>query len=152
MAGPRFFPWRRRSATPPAPGTLRRLLPTLLFVPLVLIPLLADAGQADAAVVTRASLEINRQLNPQLNRTLIVPAESRNLSDGITCLTHSAPESFRARFIQSVMRLNGTKSGQQLFTLFQSNGVTHFPPVQPEGREQLLHEHERMKTRTAQRK
>ncbi len=109
-------------------------------------------GQADAAVVTRAGLDTNRQLNPQLNSRLIVLAESRNLSDGVTCLIPSTPESFRSSLTRTLMRLNGTRGGKQLFTLFHSSGVTHFMPSQLEGLEQLLREHERLKSNPATRK
>jgi ABC-type phosphate/phosphonate transport system substrate-binding protein len=108
--------------------------------------------QADAAIVTRAGLDINRQLNPQLNSRLIVLAESRNLSDGITCLVPSTPEPFRINLTKTILRLNGTKSGQQLFTMFQSSGVMTFKPSQLEGLEELLREHEQLKSKSSKRK
>ncbi len=109
-------------------------------------------GQADAAIVTRAGLDINRQINPQLNSRLIVLAESRNLSDGVTCLIPSTPETFRINLTKTILRLNGTKSGHQLFTMFQSSGVTTFKPSQLEGLEALLREHEQLKSKSSKRK
>lgn len=94
---------------------------------------------------------MHRQLNPQLNTRLIVLAESRNLSDGVTCLTPSTPETFRTHLTSTVLRLNRTRSGQQLFTLFQSSGSAPFKAAGLEGLEELLREHERLKAKTSKR-
>lgn len=99
----------------------------------------------------KAALDANGQLNPQLNTRLIVLAESRNLSDSVTCLPPSPPETFRANLTKTVLRLNGTRSGQQLFTLFQSNGIATFKAENLEGLEHLLGEHERLKTKSSKR-
>lgn len=108
--------------------------------------------QTDAAIVTRSGLDASRQLNPQLDTKLTILAESRNLSDGVTCLIPATPETFRANLTKAVMQLNMTRSGQQLFTMFQSSGIALFKPAYLEGLEELFHEHSRLKSKTSKRK
>jgi len=108
--------------------------------------------QADAAIVTRAGLDTSRQLNPQLETQLTVLAESRNLSDGVTCLIPGTPEKFRNNLYKEIMRLNTTSGGRQMYTIFQSSGVTPFKPEHLEGLEELLHEYDRLKVKTTKRK
>jgi ABC-type phosphate/phosphonate transport system substrate-binding protein len=108
--------------------------------------------QADAAVVTRSGLDTSRQLNPQLETQLTVLAESRNLSDGVTCLIPGTPEKFRNNLSKEIMRLNNTSGGRQMYTIFQSSGITPFKPEHLEGLEELLHEYDRLKQKTTKRK
>jgi len=105
--------------------------------------------KADAAIVTRAGLDTSQQLNPQLEKQLTVVAESRNLSDGVTCLIPGTPEKFRNNLSKAIMSLNTTSGGRQMYTIFQSSGITLFKPEYLEGLEELLHEHDRLKAKTA---
>lgn len=108
--------------------------------------------QADAAIVSRAALDTSRQLNPQLETQLTVLAESPNLSDFVVCMVPSTSERFRNDLTKALIRLNESKSGRQLYTIFQTNGVTPFKPAYLEGLENLLSEHKRLKAKTAARK
>jgi ABC-type phosphate/phosphonate transport system substrate-binding protein len=100
--------------------------------------------QADAAIVTRAGLDTSRQLNPQLETQLTILAESRDLSDGVTCLIPGTPEKFRTILHKEIIRLNNTSGGRQMYTIFQSSGVTVFKPEHLEGLEELLRERNRL--------
>lgn len=108
--------------------------------------------KADAAIVTRAGLDISRQLNPQLETELIVLAESPSLNDMVVCMLPNTSEKFRNNLSRSMLRLNETKSGRQLYTIFQSGGMTLFKPAYLEGLENLIHEHDRLKAKTVLRK
>jgi len=108
--------------------------------------------QADAAIVTRAGLDTSRQLNPQLETQLTVLAESGNLSDGVSCLIPGTPEKFRNSLSRAIMHLNKSNGGRQLYTIFQSSGVTPFKASYLEGLEELLREQSRLKTKSAKRK
>jgi ABC-type phosphate/phosphonate transport system substrate-binding protein len=108
--------------------------------------------QADAAVVTRTGLDTSRQLNPQLETQLTIVAESGNLSDGVTCLIPTTPEKFRNSLYRAIMHLNESSSGRQMYTIFQSSGVTPFKASYLEGLEELLREQSRLKTKSAKRK
>ena len=108
--------------------------------------------QADAAVVTRSVLDTSRQLNPQLENQLMVVAESGNLSDGVTCLIPATPETFRNKLYREVLRLNDTSGGRQMYTIFQSSGVTPFKTQFLVGLEELVDEHNRLSGTLTKRK
>jgi len=108
--------------------------------------------QADAAVVTRSVLEASRQLNPQLAAQLTVVAESRYLSDGVTCLNPRSPEKFRNKLYQELLRLNETSAGRQMYTIFHVDGMRPFNAACLEGLEELVNEHERLKGLSGNRK
>jgi ABC-type phosphate/phosphonate transport system substrate-binding protein len=108
--------------------------------------------QADAAIITRAGLDTSRQLNPQLETQLTVLTESRNLSDGITCLIPATPEKFRNNLSKAIFRLNDSSGGRQMFSIFQSSGIATFKPAYLEGLEELLLEYNRLKLKVAKRK
>jgi ABC-type phosphate/phosphonate transport system substrate-binding protein len=108
--------------------------------------------QADGAVVTRAGLDASRALNPQLERQLVVLAESRDLIDGITCFPANVSEKTRRILMNATAEINNSTTGRQLFTIFQTSGAIPFRPVCLEGLEDLLREQKRLKTKTAKRR
>jgi len=108
--------------------------------------------QADAAVVTRAALDAGRQLNPQLEAQLTVVAESRNLSDGVTCLIPGSSEKFRNRLYQELIRLSDTSGGRQMYTILHIDGIRPFNAAFLEGLEELVNEHDRLKGLSEKRK
>lgn len=107
--------------------------------------------QADGAIVTRAGLDASRLLNPQLDRQLVVLAESHNLSDGITCFPATASEKTRRTMANAVTQLSNSTTGRQLFTIFQTSGTIPFRPAFLEGIEDLLREQRRLKAKTTKR-
>jgi len=108
--------------------------------------------QADAAVITRSGLDTNLDLNPQLGAQLTVLAESPNLSDNVVCMMPGTTEEFRNNLYNALLRLNESKSGQQVHTMLQSSGISSFKPEHIKELSDLLQEHKRLKAKTAKRK
>lgn len=104
--------------------------------------------QADAAIVTRKALEISRQLNPQLETQLVVIAESDSLSDFVVCMNPNTSESFRKSLYDAMVRLNDSKSGKQLYVIFQTDGISPFKPSYLEGLENLVREYKHLKAKS----
>lgn len=102
-------------------------------------------GRVDAAIVTHDGLELARELNPQLETQLIVLAESPNLNDSVTCLFPTTPDNFRQDVYQALLGLNESKTGKQMYTIFQTKGITPFKPEHLEGLEVLLDEQQGFK-------
>lgn len=107
--------------------------------------------QADAAIVTRSGFDVSRQLNPQLDAQLMVLAESPNLCDLVVCMLPGTSKKFRDDLSRSVIRLNDTKTGRQMYTIFQSGGMALFKPEYLDGLEELLREHDRLLARKSKR-
>ena len=108
--------------------------------------------QADAAIVTRTSFTTSCELNPQLASQLTILAESPNLSDAVVCLIPGTSEKLRARIYNAMLTLNETKSGKQIYTIFQTNGITPFKEEYLDGLENLISEHKRLKAKAMTRK
>lgn len=108
--------------------------------------------QADAAIITRSGLDINLDLNPQLGTQLIALAESPNLSDNVICMMPGTTEEFRNNLYKALLRLNESKSGQQVYTMLQSTGISPYKPEHIQELSDLLQEHKRLKAKTAKRK
>jgi phosphonate transport system substrate-binding protein len=108
--------------------------------------------QVDAAIVTRTGLNTSSELNPQLDAQLTILAESPNLSDAVVCLIPGTSEKFRNKIYNAMLQLNETKSGRQIYTIFQFNGITPFKAEYLEGLENLISEHKRLKTKSTTRK
>jgi ABC-type phosphate/phosphonate transport system substrate-binding protein len=109
-------------------------------------------GQADAAIVTLKGFEVSRQLNPQIGVKLAVLVESPHLVNEVICMTTSTPESFRNNLIKAMTSFGNSKTGQQLYSIFQTSGITPFKASFIEGLENLSNEQKRLKTRTALKK
>ncbi len=105
--------------------------------------------QADAALVTRTGFNTS---NPQLAAQLTVLSESPNLSDAVVCLIPGTSEKFRTKIYNAMLQLNETKSGKQIYTIFQTNGITPFKEEYLDGLENLIGEHRRLKAKSAGRK
>ncbi|MEI6207541.1 MAG: PhnD/SsuA/transferrin family substrate-binding protein [Desulfuromonadales bacterium] len=108
--------------------------------------------QVDAAIVTRSGLNTSRELNPQLDVQLTVLAESPNLSDAVVCLIPGTSERFRNQIYNAMLQLNDTKSGRQIYTIFQTNGITPFKAEYLEGLENLISEHKHLRAKSIPRK
>ncbi len=108
--------------------------------------------QADAAIVTRTGLNTSCELNPQLAAQLTVLAESPNLSDAVVCLIPGTSEKFRTKIYNAMLQLNETKSGKQIYTIFQTNGITPFKEEYLDGLEDMISEHKRLKAKSTTKK
>jgi ABC-type phosphate/phosphonate transport system substrate-binding protein len=108
--------------------------------------------QADAAIVTRTGLDTSRLLNPQLETQLTILAESPELNDFVVCMTPGTSEKFRSDIYRALLRLNESKSGRQLYTIFQTKGITPFKPAYLVELETLLREYNTLKAKAAKRR
>jgi ABC-type phosphate/phosphonate transport system substrate-binding protein len=108
--------------------------------------------QADAALVTKAAIDAAKMLNPQLDRHLRVIAESRELSDGVTCFMAKSSEKMRRNLLNGIMKINDNPSGKQLLTILQSSGIAPFKPSHLTGLEELLREQGLLKARQAKKR
>ena len=108
--------------------------------------------QADAAIVTRTGLSTSSEMNPQLAAQLFVLAESPRLSDAVVCLMPGTSEKLRTKIYNAMLLLNETKSGKQIYTIFQNNGIAPFKEEYLDGLENLISEHKRLKTKVTTKK
>jgi len=108
--------------------------------------------KADAALVTSTGFNTSCELNPQLAAQMTILTESPNLSDAVVCLIPGTSEKFRTKIYNAMLQLNETKSGKQIYTIFQTNGITPFKEEYLESLENLISEHKRLKAKTATRK
>jgi ABC-type phosphate/phosphonate transport system substrate-binding protein len=108
--------------------------------------------QADAAIITRSGLDTNLDLNPQLGTQLIALAESPNLSDNVICMMPGTTEEFRNNLYKALLRLNESKSGQQVYTMLQSTGISPYKPEHIKELNDLLQEHKQLKAKNTKRK
>jgi ABC-type phosphate/phosphonate transport system substrate-binding protein len=108
--------------------------------------------QADAALVTKAAMDSAKMLNPQVDRQLRVIAESRELSDGVTCFPAKLSEKMRRNLMIGIMKINDNPSGKQLLTILQSSGIAPFKPSHLSGLEELLKEQSLLKARLAKKR
>jgi len=108
--------------------------------------------QADAAIVTRSSLETNLALNPQLAAQLSILIESPNLSDNLVCMTPGSTEKFRNSLYQAMLRLNESKSGRQVYTMLQTSGIAPYRQENNKELDDLTQEQNPLKSKTLKRK
>ena len=109
-------------------------------------------GQADAAIVTLKGFETSRQLNPQIGMKLAVIGESPHLVNEVICLTTTTPENFRNSLVSAMTRFGTSKTGQQLYAIFQTSGITPFKAAYLDELENLVNEQIRLKAKTALKK
>jgi phosphonate transport system substrate-binding protein len=100
--------------------------------------------QTDAALVSRASLETSKALNPQVGKQLTVIAESNGLHGDISCIPTMVDEKLKHSLETTAMRLHETTAGKQIFTLFQTDRIVSFNPSYLDGLVDLLRERDRL--------
>lgn len=82
--------------------------------------------QADACILPKTSFNTLIELNPQLDKELIVIKESPVFVNGIMCLNSSIDESLIEPIIRAIKNLSTTSSGKQILALFKSDGVIEY--------------------------
>ena len=108
--------------------------------------------QYQAAVVTRGSLETSFAVNPQLNKELVILAQSRSLVGDLSCLPATVGKRMKKAMDDAAMTLHETAVGKQMTTLFHIDRVIPFSPSHMAGVEALLKDREMLKkTRGKQR-
>jgi len=109
-------------------------------------------NQIDAAIVSRGALETSKELNPQIERDLVVIAESKTLHGDITCVPNTVNEKLKNAITNSALHLHETTTGKQIFTLFQIDKVIPFNAAYLSGLEELLRERDRLMSKQTKRK
>lgn len=94
----------------------------------------------DSALVTRASFDTCRVVNPQLDKVLVVISKSDSLVGDISCLPSNIGEKLKRAIDAAALGLHENTVGRQMATLFQTNRVIPFNPSYLSGLEELLRE------------
>jgi len=101
--------------------------------------------QADACIVTRQVFELTAELNPQINRELMIISRKGGLSQGIIAVDRRLPEESKEKLRQAFLTLHQTPEGKQLLMLFKVRKLVPFAPGYMKGTEALYAEHSRQK-------
>ncbi len=98
-------------------------------------------GKADACVVTRSSLKTMGELNPQLQRDLLVLAESPPRPGSVIAVRRGLAPAHRELLRQILGTLDRDAQGRQLLTLFHMNSLVPFRDDYLEPLERLYREY-----------
>jgi len=109
-------------------------------------------NQADAAIVSRGALETSKVLNPQIEKNLVIIAESKPLHGDITCVPTMVSEKLQRSITSSALQLHETTIGKQILTLFQIEKAIPYKASYLEGLIALLEEQAKLKSRPAKRR
>lgn len=85
-------------------------------------------GQADAAIVTRRSLEVIGELNPQVARELRVLAVSAPMVASALCFRATVPPATIDQIAEVATGLSASMSGRQLLTIFHTDRLERHSP------------------------
>ena len=108
--------------------------------------------QADACVVTRQVFDLTAELNPQINRELMIISRRGKLSQGIIAVDRRLTEETKERVRQAFLALHQTPDGQQILMLFKVRKLVPFVPGYLKATEALYAEHSRQKNLIAERR
>ncbi|MGD0844632.1 MAG: PhnD/SsuA/transferrin family substrate-binding protein [Geobacteraceae bacterium] len=97
--------------------------------------------QADACVVTRQVLDLTAELNPQINRELMIISRRGKLSQGIIAVDRRLSEENKEKIRQAFLTLHQTPEGEQLLMLFKVRKLVPFAPGNMKGTDALYAEH-----------
>ncbi|NVN91762.1 MAG: PhnD/SsuA/transferrin family substrate-binding protein [Desulfuromonadales bacterium] len=100
--------------------------------------------QSDAALISHASLETNKALNPQVGKQLTSIAISKGLHGDISCIPTMVDETLKRTMENAALHLHETTVGKQIFTLFQTERIIPFNPSYLDGIVELLRERDRL--------
>ena len=99
--------------------------------------------QADACVATRQVLDLTAELNPQINRELMIISRKGKLAQGIIAVDRRLSEETKEKLRQAFMTLHQTPEGEQLLMLFKVRKLVPFVPAYMKGTDALYAEHSR---------
>jgi phosphonate transport system substrate-binding protein len=125
-----------------APGSRHVFKPSMAVMPVFF-------RKADACIVTRSSLKVMGELNPQLNRELTVLAESPPRSGSVIAVRKGLSPPHREILRDILENLDHTPQGQQLLTLFRMSRLVPFHPDYLEPLEKLSREHHSLRKRSS---
>jgi ABC-type phosphate/phosphonate transport system substrate-binding protein len=101
--------------------------------------------QADACVVTRQVFDLTAELNPQINKEILVIARKGKLSQGVIAVDRRLSEESKERVKQAFLTLHQTPEGQQLLMLFKVRKLVPFVQEYMKGTEAFFAEHSQQK-------
>jgi len=78
-------------------------------------------GTADACLVRLGVFESVAELNPQVARRLMVVAQSEPIAPSLFAFRAGVPEEVRNRFVQEVLSLHESTTGQQVMRVFRAD-------------------------------
>jgi phosphonate transport system substrate-binding protein len=108
-------------------------------------------GKADACIVSKRSLQIMTELNPQLQRELMILEESPPTPNCIIAFRKGLPGSRKEVFMKVLESLGQDTEGEQLLTLFRMNRLVPYRHSYLIPMEKLFREYRKLKRRTAKR-
>lgn len=94
--------------------------------------------QADACLVTKSGFSTMAELNPQLEKQLVVVAESPGYVPTVICLRKEYESPIRDDIIQGMAELHQEAHGRQLLLLFRVDKLVEFEDSMLESVEQLM--------------
>jgi ABC-type phosphate/phosphonate transport system substrate-binding protein len=127
-----------------APGSRQVLKPSMAVMPVFF-------RKADVCLVTRSSLKLMAELNPQLNRDLMVLAESPRAPGSVIAVRRGLPPLHREALREILGALDHDLQGQQLLTLFRMSRLVPFNPDYLEPLDKLHREHRGLNKRFSRR-
>ncbi len=105
----------------------------------------------DACVVTHRSLRVMAELNPQLDRELVILNESPPRPSSIIAVRKGLSARHRQNVEEMLGTLDQTPQGEQLLTLFRMNRLVPFRPEYLVPLERLFREHKDLELHLAKR-
>lgn len=94
--------------------------------------------QADACIVTRTGFEVLSEMNPQVTKQMKIIATSPQLIPTVTCFRAGISPRALERIIHAVVSAQHTVAGQQVLTIFQSDGIAEIRTEQIESVRELI--------------
>jgi ABC-type phosphate/phosphonate transport system substrate-binding protein len=107
--------------------------------------------QADACVVTRSSLQMMSELNPQLWQNLKVIEEAVPQLSSVIALRKGLPAKARNDLKEILGNLDHNIQGQQLLALFRVSKLVEFRPEYLTSQENFVREHRNLKMQISKR-
>ncbi len=94
-------------------------------------------GKSDAVVVMRRRFQTMAELNPQLEKQLLILTNSPSVPSAVTCV-HQDFTVFRKELLESLAELHRDPKGQQLLMLFKIDKLERLRPADLDGARDLL--------------
>jgi ABC-type phosphate/phosphonate transport system substrate-binding protein len=101
-------------------------------------------GQADACVVSESALSVMIELNPQLDRQLVVEERSAGYVSILICATERLEDWARDIVMEETERMHSTPDGRQILTIMQMKRFFPFQPEYLDATERIYQEHQRI--------
>jgi hypothetical protein len=98
-------------------------------------------GQADACVISRKTLQVMSELNPQILHQLRVLATSRPFVPSVMSFRAGLSPTLIERVVKAALTMHATPSGRQLSIIFQSERMDVIPAASLDDARALLAEH-----------